>query len=141
MAAARQSPKAHASPTARTCWQPVASIAELHAGLPQGSSASSSWSSSSTSPRLLASSSLSFSTPPSLGARGSGGWTEDEHQRFLVALRDYCPDAETRAAQDGRVRVGLGKNAAYFISRAIGTRTASQVRSHAQKYFEGQGRR
>ncbi|EKX39590.1 hypothetical protein GUITHDRAFT_114316 [Guillardia theta CCMP2712] len=67
----------------------------------------------------------------------SRGWTEDEHQRFLVALRDYCPDAETRVAQDGRVRVGLGRGVAYFISRAIGTKTASQVRSHAQKYFEG----
>eukprot|EP00960_Hanusia_phi_P010116 295374-Hanusia_phi.AAC.1 len=31
-------------------------------------------------------------------------WTEDEHQRFLVALRDYCPDAETRMTEDGRVR-------------------------------------
>ncbi|EKX39589.1 hypothetical protein GUITHDRAFT_143371 [Guillardia theta CCMP2712] len=119
MAAARQSPKAHASPTARTCWQPVASIAELHAGLPQGSSASSSWSSSSTSPRLLASSSLSFSTPPSLGARGSGGWTEDEHQRFLVALRDYCPDAETRAAQDGRVRKDVGDGDMYDMNNEV----------------------
>ncbi|EKX39587.1 hypothetical protein GUITHDRAFT_114314 [Guillardia theta CCMP2712] len=77
------------------------------------------------------------SVAPLLLSGASRGWTEDEHQRFLVALRDYCPDTETRVAQDGRVRVGLGRGVAYFISRAIGTKTASQVRSHAQKYFEG----
>jgi len=44
-------------------------------------------------------------------------WTDEEHQRFLDAVREYGP-------RDSK------KIAAY-----VGTRDVTQVRSHAQKYF------
>lgn len=45
-----------------------------------------------------------------------GRWSEDEHQRFLEAHRLYGKDWRK-------------------IERHIGTRSAAQARSHAQKYF------
>ena len=44
-------------------------------------------------------------------------WTDEEHQRFLEALKIY-PNNDHKT-----------------ISRYVGTRTAAQVRSHSQKYF------
>jgi SHAQKYF class myb-like DNA-binding protein len=46
----------------------------------------------------------------------TGTWTTEEHDRFLEALDKY------------------GKNWR-AIERVVGTRTASQARSHAQKHF------
>ena len=51
----------------------------------------------------------------------SGRWTEEEHQKFLTAHKLY------------------GKNWK-LIEEHIGTRTATQARSHAQKYFRRMNR-
>lgn len=53
--------------------------------------------------------------------RSAGRWTKKEHKLFLDALQKY------------------GKNweKVHFY---VGTRTATQVRSHAQKYFQKMGR-
>ena len=45
-----------------------------------------------------------------------GRWTDDEHRRFLEGLKMYGKDWR-------------------MIEEHIGTRTCSQIRSHAQKYF------
>ena len=45
-----------------------------------------------------------------------GRWTEAEHKRFLEGLRKYNKDWR-------------------MIEEHIGTRTCSQIRSHAQKFF------
>lgn len=45
-----------------------------------------------------------------------GRWTEAEHKRFLEGLRLYSKDWR-------------------MIEEHIGTRTCSQIRSHAQKFF------
>eukprot|EP00961_Rhodomonas_salina_P187671 2532818-Rhodomonas_salina.1 len=52
-------------------------------------------------------------------------WTSDEHERFLAALQRF----------NGGDQEGLGAGVAELVSMALGTRTVSQVRSHAQKYF------
>jgi SHAQKYF class myb-like DNA-binding protein len=46
----------------------------------------------------------------------SGRWTDEEHERFLLALKQY------------------GKNW-NKVHRFVKTRTSAQTRSHAQKYF------
>jgi len=61
-------------------------------------------------------------------------WTDEEHNKFLVALEKFCPEA-CRAREKGKVFVGLGAGVAKKISQAVGTRSVLQVRSHAQKHF------
>jgi len=46
----------------------------------------------------------------------SGRWTREEHDKFLFALRVYGRDWKK-------------------VEALVGTRTGSQIRSHAQKYF------
>ncbi len=61
-------------------------------------------------------------------------WTNEEQKIFLAGLA--CFECEkTRVAEDGHVSVGLGPGVARMIAGMIGTRNASQVRSHAQKHF------
>ena len=50
--------------------------------------------------------------------RQSRYWTDEEHTRFLQAVKVF------------------GANDPRAIANAVGTRTASQVRSHAQKFFK-----
>jgi len=47
----------------------------------------------------------------------SGRWTEQEHQKFIQAIKKYGKDWKK-------------------IKEEVGTRSAIQVRSHAQKYFQ-----
>ena len=60
-------------------------------------------------------------------------WAADEHARFVESLKRFGPKDRTNS--EGRVAVGLGPGVAEIIAVVVGTRTVSQVRSHAQKYF------
>jgi hypothetical protein len=60
-------------------------------------------------------------------------WTADEHARFVDSLARF--GQKDRGETNGRVGVGLGPGVAELIAVVVGTRTVSQVRSHAQKYF------
>eukprot|EP00961_Rhodomonas_salina_P281520 3803828-Rhodomonas_salina.1 len=55
--------------------------------------------------------------------RKPGNWTEEEHERFVAGLNKY------------NLTNGLGRRGAELTSMWMGTRSAMQVRSHAQKYF------
>lgn len=48
--------------------------------------------------------------------KNSGRWTDEEHKKFLEAIKLF------------------GKNW-NKVHRHVGTRTSAQTRSHAQKYF------
>ena len=45
----------------------------------------------------------------------AGRWTDEEHERFLQAIRDYGKDWS-------------------MVEGTIGTRSSNQIRSHAQKF-------
>jgi SHAQKYF class myb-like DNA-binding protein len=64
-------------------------------------------------------------TPSPVAAQSTSGsaWTEEEHARFLLGL-DLFPSGPWKA-----------------IARCVGTRTARQTMSHAQKYRQKIGRR
>ena len=65
-------------------------------------------------------------------------WTKEEHERFLSALEICRPKGmgeQPGFPREGAGSVGLGRGVAKEMAKLIGTRTASQVRSHAQKYF------
>ncbi|EKX38886.1 hypothetical protein GUITHDRAFT_154579 [Guillardia theta CCMP2712] len=56
-------------------------------------------------------------------------WTPEEEERFLAAMDRFYKPKEDEGG------VGLGQGVAEVIAFIVGTRTAAQVRSHAQKYF------
>jgi SHAQKYF class myb-like DNA-binding protein len=49
-------------------------------------------------------------------SKESGKWTKEEHEKFLVGLRDYGDKWK-------------------LVQQIVQTRSCSQVRSHAQKFF------
>ncbi|EKX33363.1 hypothetical protein GUITHDRAFT_120426 [Guillardia theta CCMP2712] len=65
----------------------------------------------------------------------TGHWTLEEHSRFLVGLERFGPKSTTH-----NTCIRLGPGVAEVIAVVVGTRTASQVRSHAQKFFIRQRR-
>ncbi|EKX31251.1 hypothetical protein GUITHDRAFT_46437, partial [Guillardia theta CCMP2712] len=62
-------------------------------------------------------------------------WTPLEHARFVKALRAYQSTTSTSETSDGGRGAVLGPGVARKIAEYVKTRTESQVRSHAQKYF------
>ncbi|EGZ11282.1 hypothetical protein PHYSODRAFT_519022 [Phytophthora sojae] len=54
---------------------------------------------------------------PRLTSR-TGVWSEDEHDRFLAAIREFP------------------RGPWFSIAKAVGTRSVRQVQTHAQKYYE-----
>lgn len=60
-------------------------------------------------------------------------WTAEEEVVFLAALAQYGLD---HPQPSGQISVGLGSGVARKIAELVGSRTPSQVRSHAQKHFE-----
>jgi hypothetical protein len=62
-------------------------------------------------------------------------WTKAEHTRFLAAL-DFCGcDNLSGTGPDGKLCVALGPGTAQRVAIIVGSRSVSQVRSHAQKHF------
>lgn len=62
-------------------------------------------------------------------------WSAEEHERFVESLQRF--GQTNKLAAGGKIQVGLGPGVAEIIAVVVGTRTVSQVRSHAQKYFLG----
>jgi hypothetical protein len=63
-------------------------------------------------------------------------WTREEHAAFLRGLEVFHCHNSNGIGSHGHVHVGLGRCIAKNIADMIGTKNATQVRSHAQKYFE-----
>eukprot|EP00960_Hanusia_phi_P049956 759904-Hanusia_phi.AAC.4 len=59
----------------------------------------------------------------------TGHWSEEEHSAFLDALARFGPKKPNSG-------VKLGPGVAELIALAVKSRSVSQVRSHAQKYFK-----
>mmetsp|Transcript_28614 Transcript_28614/g.58482 ORF Transcript_28614/g.58482 Transcript_28614/m.58482 type:complete len:250 (-) Transcript_28614:66-815(-) len=72
--------------------------------------------------------------------RPAGAWTAEEHEKFLKGLEKFRTEDTQAVKNNGEPSVGLGPGIAEIISVFIGTRTVTQVRSHAQKYFQRQQR-
>mmetsp|Transcript_25072 Transcript_25072/g.50948 ORF Transcript_25072/g.50948 Transcript_25072/m.50948 type:complete len:173 (+) Transcript_25072:110-628(+) len=69
-------------------------------------------------------------SPPVTGPKKAVVWSKEEEAIFLCGISTHCPE-ETRLRC-----IGLGPGVAQLISDMIVTRSAAQVRSHAQKYFQ-----
>ncbi|EKX38883.1 hypothetical protein GUITHDRAFT_114990 [Guillardia theta CCMP2712] len=67
--------------------------------------------------------------PPRAPPAAKRPWTPEEEERFLAAMDRFYKPKEDEGG------VGLGQGVAEVIAFIVGTRTAAQVRSHAQKYF------
>ena len=59
-------------------------------------------------------------------------WSAEEHKRFLDGLNRFGPKDLGNPEPGARISVGLGPGVAEVIAVVVGTRTVSQVRSHAQ---------
>jgi len=62
-------------------------------------------------------------------------WTKEEHKRFVAGLEQLRTERTEAIGPDGKKTVGLGPGVAEALSAMVGTRSAAQVRSHAQKHF------
>eukprot|EP00961_Rhodomonas_salina_P234494 3169234-Rhodomonas_salina.1 len=58
-------------------------------------------------------------------------WSKTEHEKFLEGLKKFGGHGDSVVDPP----MGLGPGVAELISMLVGTRSVSQVRSHAQKYF------
>mmetsp|Transcript_43166 Transcript_43166/g.101914 ORF Transcript_43166/g.101914 Transcript_43166/m.101914 type:complete len:257 (-) Transcript_43166:55-825(-) len=67
-------------------------------------------------------------------------WTAEEHEKFVYALNRLRTEDTEAFDSKGKRTCGLGQGIAEVIALAVGTRTAAQVRSHAQKHFTRQRR-
>eukprot|EP00961_Rhodomonas_salina_P227606 3076937-Rhodomonas_salina.1 len=83
-------------------------------------------------------------SPGSLSAKKSrrkcNPWTAEEHEKFLAALGKFRTKDTQAICPNGRISDGLGPGIAEIIAVFIGSRSISQVRSHAQKHFQRQRR-
>jgi len=74
-------------------------------------------------------------------AAPSRPWTKDEHAKFLAGLKACNVDMHKAVGRNGNLSVGLGQGVAQMITIMVGSRSAAQVRSHAQKHFQRLRRR